>query len=109
MQGESEMNERIKKIKESVSKDEKRIIKLQDGIKTKKEKIKELENTELMNNLNSISAKGFDVNNIVEAIKNKDIHSLMGLMAAEPPQELLTDKSGTGSAFQKIKEVSTNE
>jgi len=103
------MNERIIKLNESISKDEERVTKLQDGIKTKKEKIKELENTELMNNLNSISARGFAVNDIVEAIKNKDIQSLMGLMTTEPTQEQLTDKSGTSSAFQKIKEESTNE
>jgi hypothetical protein len=103
------MNERVIKLKESISKDRQKITKLQDGIKVKEEKIKELENTELMNNLNSISARGFAVNDIVEAIKNKDVDSLMGLMAAEPPQEQLTDKSGTSSAFQKIKEDSENE
>lgn len=94
------MNERIAKLKESVSKDKQKIVKLQDGIKAKEEKIRELENTELMNNLNSISTRGFAVNEIVEAIKNKDVDRLMGMME--------TEKSGTGSAFEITKGENIN-
>jgi uncharacterized protein YjgD (DUF1641 family) len=101
------MNDRIAKLKESVSKDKQKIAKLQDGIKEKEEKIRELENTELMNNLNSISTRGFAVNEIVEAIKNKDVDRLMGMMEASQGQG--TEKSGTGSAFQITKEENINE
>jgi hypothetical protein len=101
------MNERIAKLKESISTDKQRIVKLQDGIKEKEAKIRELENTELMNNLNALTARGYAVNDIVEAIKNRDVDSLVGMM--DISQEQSTEKSGTGSAFQITKEENTNE
>jgi hypothetical protein len=101
------MNERIAKLKESISKDKQRIVKLQDGIKEKELRIRELENTKLMNSLNSLSAQGYAVSAIVEAIKNKDVDSLMGMMAVSREQSI--EKSGTGSAFQITKEENTNE
>lgn len=106
------MNERINKLKEAVTRDEEHIVKLQNNIKTNKEKIAELERTDLLNNLNSISANGIPVSDIVEAIKTKNLDVLVSLMSDEiKPQTDAEPKSGTGSAFDNeiIKEDNGNE
>jgi len=94
------MSERLEKLRDSVQNDEAKVQKLQEDIKSKKEKIKELENAEIMNNLNSLSTQGMAVNDIITAIKNKDLDVLMSLMSSNQSEE----KSETSSAFSKINE-----
>ena len=74
------MSEKIKSMKRSVEHDEQRVRKLQESIKTRKEKIHELENEEILSDLNSLSAYGLPAKKIVEAIKNKDADTLLRLI-----------------------------
>lgn len=99
------MSERLEKLRDSVQKDEAKVQKLQEEIKSKKEKIKELENAEIMSNLNTLSTQGMAVNDIITAIKNKDLDVLMSLMSSKQAEE----KSGTSSAFSTIKEEQDHE
>lgn len=100
------MSDRIQKLESSIQKDEEKILalqesvkKLQEGIKGKKEKIRELHNTQLMNNLNAITAQGLHTDEIVLAIKNRDMDALFALLEENQPE-----KSGTSSAFDTTKE-----
>ena len=92
------MSERLEKLRASAQKDEERIQKLQDGLKIKKEKIRELENTELMNSLNALSAQGMAVSDIVSAIRSRNVNVLMTLMV-DDNHDASVEKSGTSSAF----------
>lgn len=100
------MSERIETLKKSVERDEQRVQKLQEGIKAKKEKIRGLENAEILSRLNSLSAQGYPVEKIIAAIGNKDAETLMKLIKEN---ESTAQKCGTGSAFQIKKEDSENE
>lgn len=95
------MSERIEALKRSMERDEQRVLKLQEEIKVKKEKLRDLENTEILNNLNSLSAQGYPVGRIIDAIGNRDTDALMRLMTANKPPE---EESGTRSASQIVKE-----
>lgn len=106
MFGGKSMNQRIIKLKAAVEKDKERIQRLQDKVKVNEEKIKELQNTEILNNLNAISAKGLSVNEIVEAIREKNIDTLMELMSE---QDNSIYESGSTSAFEISKEEDLNE
>ncbi|MCI1982592.1 MAG: hypothetical protein LKJ45_05435 [Oscillospiraceae bacterium] len=89
------MNEKIEAMKQSNNKDRQRVRKLQEKIKDREAKIQEMEQAELMDQVNSLSAKGFDVKKIISAIQDKDYGSLMSLIK--------TDEQGgtdTGSAPQ---------
>jgi septal ring factor EnvC (AmiA/AmiB activator) len=89
------MNEKIEAMKQSNNKDRQRVRKLQEKIKDREAKIQEMEQAELMDQVNSLSAKGFDVKKIISAIQDKDYGSLMSLIK--------TDGQGgtdTGSAPQ---------
>ncbi|MVB10831.1 hypothetical protein CAFE_15290 [Caprobacter fermentans] len=98
------MSERIESLNRAVERDEQKIQKLQETIKARKEKIRELENAEILSSLNSLSAQGVPVKEIIAAIGSKDADTLMELVAGnEPPSG-----SGTGSAFQTIKEDMEN-
>lgn len=99
------MSERIDSLKRSVTRDEQRVQKLQETIKLRNAKIKELENAEILSNLNSLSAQGISVRNIIDAIKGRDTDTLMRLMCNDDS----TGKSGTGSASINDKEDKENE
>lgn len=90
------MSERIEALKRSEERDEQKLQRLQETIKARREKIRELENEEILSNLNSLSTKGMPVKKIIAAIQDKDTSTLIELMHAE---EAAT-KSGTGSASQ---------
>lgn len=101
------MSERSERLKEQIAKDEAKLLKLQEEVKVKKEKLRELENAEIMNNLNALSAQGMSVSEIVNAIRNNDIDVLVSLMASEENNN--SEKSGTSSAFSILKEDEVNE
>lgn len=86
------MSERIEALKKAVERDEIRVQKLQESIKARKEKIRGLENTEILSRLNSLSAQGYPVKKIIAAIGSKDTAALMQLVGKTTAQ-----KSGTGS------------
>ncbi|QAT49145.1 hypothetical protein EQM14_04790 [Caproiciproducens sp. NJN-50] len=100
------MSERTETLKRSLKRDEQKVIKLQEGIKFKKEKLRDLENTEILSSLNSLSARGFPISEIIDAIGDRDTDALTRLMAEN---ELSEKESGTGSASQIIKEATRNE
>lgn len=87
------MSDRIDSLKHSVERDEQRVQKLQEAIKSRKEKIRELENSEILSNLNSLSAQGLPIPKIIAAIKGRDADALIRLVSENAPDE----KSGTGS------------
>lgn len=66
------MTDKTLKLVQAIERDEQQILKLQNGIKDKKLKIKELENSEILNNVSILTAKGFAVKDIIDAIKNND-------------------------------------
>lgn len=101
------MSERIESLKHSVKRDELRIQKLQDTIKTRKEKIRELENAEILSNLNSLSAQGLQVQKIIAAIKGRDADALVRLVSENSSIE--SSGTGSGSAFINNKEEKGNE
>jgi TolA-binding protein len=89
------MSEKVEAMKQLNNKDRQRVRKLQEKIKDREAKIQEMEQAELMDQVNSLSAKGFDVKKIISAIQDKDYGSLMSLIK--------TDGKGgtdTGSAPQ---------
>lgn len=94
------MSERIESLKRSVERDEQKAQKLQENIKARKEKIKEMENEEILSDLNSLSAKGISVKKIVAAIKDRDADTLVRLVDGN---ESFTEECGTGSASQIMK------
>lgn len=67
----------MEKINASIEKDELKISSLQEGIKQKKIKLKELEAAQILNNINSLNAKGKNVKEIIEAINNNDTQKLL--------------------------------
>ena len=99
------MSERTESMKRTVERDEQRIQKLQESIRTRKEKIRELENEEILGELNSLSARGLSVRQIVAAMKDGDADTLFRLIKAGEA----ADKSGTGSALETDKEAVRNE
>lgn len=74
------MEDKVTKLLDSITKDEERILQLQNSIKSKRAKMKELQETELLNNVNILTAKGFAVTEIISAIKNNDKNKLMGFL-----------------------------
>ena len=99
------MSERTESMKRTVERDEQRVQKLQESIRTRKEKIRELENEEILGELNSLSARGLSVRQIVAAMKDGDADTLFRLIKAGNA----TKKSGTGSALEMNKEAVRNE
>lgn len=99
------MSERIEKLKKSAEKDEQHIQKLQEGVRLKREKIKELENAEILNNLNSLSAQGYPIDKIIAAIGERDADELLRLISDKES----TEESGTSSASIKNEEEKGNE
>ena len=95
------MSERTESMKRTVERDEQRVQKLQESIRTRKEKIRELENEEILGELNSLSARGLSV----AAMKDGDADTLFRLIKAGEAAE----KSGTGSALEMNKEAVRNE
>lgn len=81
------MSAHIDKLKLSVKRDEEHIQELQDGLKSKREKIKELEDAETLNNLNALKGQGLKVDDIIIAIKNKNLDALTQLMAEEESEK----------------------
>ena len=102
------MSEKLEVLKASATKDEERILKLQEKLKAKRGKIKEMENAEIMNNINSLSAKGFDVKGIISAIGRHNYAALQGLLTDSTSPIAQKSGTGTGSAFQ-IKEENSDE
>lgn len=100
------MSEKLEGMKASAEKDEQRIRQLQEKLKAKREKIRELENAEIMANLNSLSAKGFNMKEIIVAISRTDYKALKDLLA-DPAAA--TQKSGTGSGFASIIKEEKND
>jgi type II secretory pathway component PulF len=100
------MSERIEALKRSIQRDKQRVLSIQERIKANQEKLRDLENAEILNNLNSLSAQGYPVGKIIEAIGNRDADALMRLMAGN---KLPEEESGTGSASQIVKEDKESE
>ena len=95
------MSERIEALKRSIEREKQRVLDIQERIKVNQEKLRDLENTEILNNLNSLSSQGYPVGRIIDAIGNRDTDALMRLMAENESSE---KESGTGSASQITKE-----
>ena len=103
------MSEKLEAMKVSANKDDQRIRQLQEKLKIKRDKIRELENAEIMANLNSLTAKGLNVKGIIAAIDRKDYDTLKNLLA-DPAADTQESKTGTGSGFASIiKEDNSDE
>ena len=100
------MSERLEALKRSIERDKQRVLDIQERIKVNQEKLRDLENTEILNNLNSLSSQGYPVGKIIDAIGNRDTDVLIQLMAESESSE---KESGAGSASQIIKEDLENE
>ena len=94
------MSKKIESLKRSAERDEQRIQKLQESVKVRKEKIRELENEEILSNLNSLHTGGVPVREIVAAIRDRDAETLIRLVEGGGPS---AEQSGTGSASQITK------
>jgi hypothetical protein len=101
------MSEKTEAMKRSVERDEKRVQKLQESIRQRKEQIQKTENEEIIRELNSIASEGISTVKIVEAIKKKDAETLFRLVEKNNPAE----KGGAEAspAFQNNKEAVNHE
>ena len=106
MFGGKSMNQRIIKLKAAVEKDKERIQRLQDKVKVNEEKTKEPQRTAIATTFSVAASKVRPVNEIVDAIRVKDIGVLMEPMTE---QDNFKDKSGSTSAFEISKEEDLNE
>lgn len=87
------MSEQLKRLKNSAKADEAKIHKMQEALKAKQERIRKMEDEELLRSLNAISAgNGMKAADVVAAIRNRDFETITLLM-----EEQDTPKSGTGS------------
>ncbi len=99
------MSDKIESLKHSVERKEQQIQKLQEAVKKQKGKIRGLEKSEILSNLNSLSAQGYPVKKIISAIYDKNADALIRLMDEVGSK----DESGSGSATANDKEDKGNE
>lgn len=78
------MNERIKRLEEKIEKDIKRRDALNESIRENQAKLKELQQTDLLNQVTILMDDGADMDRMLQAIREKDLDTLMTLMDEMP-------------------------
>lgn len=74
------MNEKIKKLEEQNTKDELKILDLQEKIKDRTKQIEEIRINQRIGALNTIETKGIDVDKLLKAISNGNHQYVQQLM-----------------------------
>lgn len=77
------MNEKIKKLQESIAKDEKRIRELQIEIEKKSQRLEVLRQDEILKQVSVLQNKGVDMAKVFQAIDNHDSGLLLSLLKGE--------------------------
>ena len=72
--------EQIDRLKQLNQRDEEKILKLQAAVRERKAKIDTLKDSELLHGVKLLSSEGIDVNQIIQAIQNKDTDTLFAFM-----------------------------
>lgn len=88
------MNEKIKKLEESISKDEKRIRQLQIEIEKKSQRLEVLRQDEILKQVSVLQNKGVDMAAVFHAIDNHDSGMLLSVLSGNPEDTKSHDGTG---------------
>lgn len=91
------MNEKIKKLEESIAKDEKRIRQLQVEIEKKSQRLEVLRQDEILKQVSTLEHKGVDMAAVFRAIDNHDSGLLLSILTGhiENRDEIVSDEGRT--------------
>ena len=86
------MNEKIRKLEESIAKDEKRIRQLQIEIEKKSQRLEVLRQDEILKQVSVLQNKGVDMAEIFRAIDNHDSELLLSILSGNVTGESISDQ-----------------
>lgn len=75
--------EKINKLKKEIESDTKKLNNLKEILKNKQKQLKDLEQQQILNKINILTSKGINLDEVIDAIKNKDTQKLIEFMEVE--------------------------